>query len=37
MAVVFHVTGFGPFGGGEVATNPTQARTLRLLRIPKAS
>ena len=26
MAVAFHVTGFGPFGQGEVTANPTQAR-----------
>jgi hypothetical protein len=24
--VLFHVTGFGPFGGGEVTRNPTQVR-----------
>ena len=27
MAVAFHVTGFGPFGGGEVVVNPTQVRS----------
>lgn len=26
--LLFHITGFGPFGGGEVVRNPTQARTM---------